>query len=53
MNLLDENLLDDNLLIEGVDDTEDPGELSEEDKEFLKSLEKKVEEAEDEADNLK
>ncbi len=53
MKLLDDSLLDDNLLIEGLDDTEDPGELSAEDKDFLKGLERKAEEVEDEADNPK
>ncbi len=46
-------LLDDDLLIEGVDDIKAPGELAEEDKDFLKSLEKMAEEVEDEADNPK
>jgi hypothetical protein len=55
MKLLDDSLLDDNLLIEGVDDTEEPGELAEDDKDFLKSLEKKAEEIEieDEPGNAK
>ena len=46
-------LLDDDLLIKGVDDTKAQGELAEEDKDFLKSLEKKAEEVEDGADNPK
>ncbi len=46
-------LPDDDLLVEGVDDTEARAELAEEDKDFLKSLEKMAEEVEDEADNPK
>jgi hypothetical protein len=46
-------LQDDDLLVEGVDDTKAPGELADEDKDFLKSLEKMAEEVEDEADNPK
>jgi hypothetical protein len=46
-------LMDDNLLVEGVDDTKAPGELAEEDKDFVKRLEKMVEEVEDEADDPK
>ena len=42
-------LLDENLLAEGADEAEPRGELGEEDKEFLKSLEKMVEEVESEA----
>jgi hypothetical protein len=46
-------LLDDDLLVEGVDDTEAPRKLAEEDKDFLKNLEKMAEEVEDEADKPK
>lgn len=46
-------LLDDNLFIEDFDDTEATGELAEEDKDFIKSLEKMAVEVEDEADNSK
>ena len=46
-------LLDDDLLVEGVDDTEAPAKLAEEDKDFLKSLEKMAEEIEGETDNSK
>jgi hypothetical protein len=46
-------LQDDDLLVEGVDDTKASGELADEDKDFLKSLEKMAEEVEDEADNPK
>ncbi|MFB3886400.1 MAG: hypothetical protein ACE144_14340 [Thermodesulfobacteriota bacterium] len=49
---MDENLLDDNLLIEGIDDTEDPLELGEGDKDFLKGLQKKAEEVADEPDSI-
>ena len=45
------NLLDDNLLKEDVDDTEATGDLAEEDKDFIKRLEKMAVEVEDEADN--
>ena len=45
--------MDDDLIVEGVDDTKAHGELAEEDKDFLKSLEKKAEEVEDGADNPK
>jgi hypothetical protein len=45
-------LLDDDLLVEGVDDTEAPGESAKEDKDFLKSLEKMAEEVEDEVDSI-
>ena len=45
--------MDDDLIVEGVDDTKSPGELAEEDKDFLKSLEKMAEEVADEADNPK
>jgi hypothetical protein len=40
------NLLDDDLFEEGVEDTEAPKELAEEDKDLLKSLEKKAAEIE-------
>jgi len=43
-------LLDDNLLAEFVDDTEASDGLGEEDKDFLKSLEKKAAEIDSEAD---
>jgi hypothetical protein len=46
------NLLDDNLLAEGVDDTEARGELAEEEKDFLKDLEKVAEEVEDDANSI-
>lgn len=46
-------LLDDDALEEVEDDTEAPDESAEDDKDFLKSLEKKAEEVEDEADNPK
>jgi hypothetical protein len=40
--------LDDNLFVEGVDDTEASDELCEEDKDFLKGLERKAAEIESE-----
>jgi hypothetical protein len=46
------NLLDDKLLAEVADDTEDPGELGEEDKDFLKCIEKMVEEVKDESGSI-
>lgn len=45
--------MDDDLLVDGVDDTKAQGELAEEDKDFLKSLDKMAEEVEDEADDPK
>ena len=44
-------LLDDNLFEEVADDTKPSNGLGEEDKDLLKSLEKKAEELEGEADN--
>jgi hypothetical protein len=46
-------LLDDDLLVEGIDDAEASVKLAEEDKDFLKNLEKIAEEVEDGADNPK
>ncbi len=46
-------LLGDDLLVEDVNDTEALGKLAEEDKDFLKRLEKMAEEVEDEADKPK
>jgi hypothetical protein len=45
-------LLDENLIAEGVDDTEAPGELAEEDKDFLNSLEEMAKEVDDEPDSI-
>ena len=47
-------LLDENLLAEIADDTEAPGKLAEaeEDKDFLKNLEKMAEEVKDEPDSI-
>jgi hypothetical protein len=45
-------LLDENILAEVADDIEAPGELAEEDKDFLESLEKMVKEVEDEPDSI-
>jgi hypothetical protein len=47
-------LLDENLLAEVAGDTEAPGELAEaeEDKDFLKNLEKMAEEVQDEAGSI-
>jgi hypothetical protein len=45
-------LLDEKLLAEIEDDIEAPGELAEEDKGFLKDLEKVAEEVEDEPDSI-
>ena len=45
--------LEENLFMKLVDDTEAQGELAEEDKDFLKSLEKMAQEVEDEADSSK
>ncbi len=47
-------LLDDNLLAEGADDAEAPDELAEaeEDKDFLKNLEKMAGEVKDEPDSI-
>ncbi len=45
-------LLDEDLLAEGADDTEAPGELAEEGKDFLKDLEKMAEEVEDDANSI-
>ncbi len=42
--------MDDNLLTEAQDEARAPGELGEEDKDFLRMLEKMVEEVEDKAD---
>ncbi len=44
--------LDENLPAEGVDEAEPQGELDEEDKNFLKDLEKMVEEVEDDVDSI-
>jgi len=46
------NLLDDDLFLEVVDDIEALGELAEDNKDFLKSLENKAEEVEDEPDSI-
>ena len=45
-------LLDDNLLAEATDDIGAAGELAEEDKDFLDSLEKMVKEVEDEPNSI-
>jgi hypothetical protein len=45
-------LLDENLLAEIANDTEVPGELGEEDKDFLESLEKMVEGVKDESGSI-
>ena len=45
-------LLDDNVLAEAADDIEGPGELVEEDKDFLNSLEEMVKEVKDEPDSI-
>jgi hypothetical protein len=45
-------LLDENILAEVADDIEAPGELAEEDKDFLNNLEKMVKEVEDEPDSI-
>jgi hypothetical protein len=45
-------LLDDNLLAEAADDIGAAGELAEEDKDFLDSLEKMAKEVEDEPDSI-
>jgi len=45
-------LLDDNLLAEATNDSEAPGELIEEDKDFLNSLEEMVKEVEDEPGSI-
>jgi hypothetical protein len=45
-------LLDDNLLAEAADDIEAWGELAEEDKDFLNSLEEMVKEVADEPDSI-
>jgi hypothetical protein len=45
-------LLDENLLSEGEDDAEAPVELAEEEKGFLKDLEKMAEEVEDNPDSI-
>jgi hypothetical protein len=44
--------LEENLFMKLVDDTEGQGELAEEDKDFLKSLEKMAQEVGDEADSI-
>ena len=44
--------LEENLFMKLVDDTEGQGELAEEDKDFLESLEKMAQEVEDEADSI-
>ena len=45
-------LLDDNLLAEAADDIGAAGELAEEDKDFLNSLEEMVKEVEDEPNSI-
>jgi len=45
-------ILDENELGEVSDDIEAPGELGEDDKDFLNSLEKMVKEVEDEPDSI-
>ena len=45
-------LLDDNLLAEAADDIGAAGELTEEDKDFLNSLEEMVKEVEDEPNSI-
>jgi len=45
-------ILDDNFLAEVADDTEAPGELGEDNEDFLESLEKMVKEVEDEPDSI-
>ena len=45
-------LLDEDLLAESVDDVEPPAELSEEDGDLLKDLEKMAEEVEDDANSI-
>ena len=46
------NLLDDNVLAEVADDIEAPGELVEDNKDFLKNLENMAEEVGDEPDSI-
>jgi len=46
------NLLDDNVLAEVADDVEPPGELAEEDRDFLNSLEKMAKEVQDDANSI-
>jgi hypothetical protein len=45
-------LLDENLLAENADGVESPGELAEEDQDFLKSLEKMAKEVKDDANSI-
>jgi hypothetical protein len=45
-------LFDENLLAEIANDTEAPGDLGEEDQDFLKSLEKMVNEVKDEPNSI-
>jgi len=45
-------LLDENVLAEVTDDIEAPGELAEDNKDFLESLEKMAGEVEDEPDSI-
>ncbi len=45
-------LLDESLLAEAADDVEAPGELAEEDKDFLNSLEKMAKEVEDNPNSI-
>jgi hypothetical protein len=45
-------LLDENLLAEGANDIQATGELTEEDKDFLSSLEKMVKEVQDEPNSI-
>jgi len=46
------NLLDENVLAEVTDETKAPGELAEDNKDFLESLEKMAGEVEDEPDSI-
>ena len=45
-------LLDEDLLAEGADDVEPPGELVEEENDFLKSLEEMANEVKDDANSI-
>ena len=45
-------LLDEKLIADPADGTEAPGELAQEDKEFLSSLEKMAKEVEDDANSI-
>jgi len=45
-------LLGEDLLAEGADDVEPPGELAEEENDFLKSLEKMANEVKDDANSI-